>query len=389
MRKIVRIAAPIVVLAAGIGVVQALVAIKPPPEKKEDTARLISLYVDEVVSESVTPAVTTQGEVRPRTEIDLVPQVSGRVIAIAEAFAEGAEFQPDTTLIKIDDADYRLAVIRAQAHVAEAQTNLQRELANAKLKREQWADPSNKVVPTPFALNEPQVAEAQAKVLSAEADLAAAHLNLARTEIKVPFLGRVRERTVGPGQYVEAGSKLGRVFSTDRLEVRLPLTDTQLVELDLPMGFMATGDNAPRVLLKASVGGKEHTWHGRIVRTQAAVDPQTRLIYAIAEVSAPYGAETEAQTPLAVGLFVTAQISGVRAQDAFVIPRVALRSADKVYVINAEDRLEIRTVAVLSTSADRVLLASGVANGERVVTSTLPAATDGMLVQAISRQAGS
>jgi len=80
VRKIVRIAAPIVVLVAGIGVVQALVATKPPPEKKDDALRLISLYVDEVLSESVTISITAQGEVRPKTEIDLVPQVSGRVI---------------------------------------------------------------------------------------------------------------------------------------------------------------------------------------------------------------------------------------------------------------------------------------------------------------------
>ena len=387
VRKIIRIAAPIVVLVAGIGVVQALVATKPPPEKKDDELRLISLYVDEVLSESVTVSITAQGEVRPKTEIDLVPQVSGRVISIAEEFAEGAEFQPNATLVKIDDADYRLAVIHAQARVAEAETNLQRELANAKLKREQWDDKRNKGEPTPFALNEPQVAEAQAKVLSAEAELSEARLNVARTEIKVPFLGRVRERTVGVGQFVNAGSKLGRVFSTDRLEVRLPLTDEQLVELSLPMGFMATADNAPQVLLKASVGNKEHTWHGRIVRTQAAVDQQTRLIYAIVEVSDPYGDGADASTPLAVGLFVTAQIAGTHARDAFVIPRVALRNADKVYVINDEDKLEIRTVDVLSTSTDRVLIHSGLADGERVVVSTIPAAIDGMHVRALSRDA--
>lgn len=385
VRKIVRIAAPIVVLVAGIGVVQALVATKPPPEKKEDALRLISLYVDEVLSESVTISITAQGEVQPKTEIDLVPQVSGRVISIAEEFAEGAEFKPNATLVKIDDADYRLAVVRAQARVAEAETNLQRELANAKLKREQWDDKRNKGVPTPFALNEPQVAEARAKILSAEAELSEARLNVARTEIKVPFLGRVRERTVGIGQFVNAGSKLGRVFSADRLEVRLPLTDEQLVELNLPMGFMATGDNAPPVVLTANVGSREHTWLGRIVRTQAAVDQQTRLIYAIVEVTNPYGDGADGSTPLAVGLFVTARIAGSHARDAFVIPRVALRNADKVYVINDEDKLEIRTVDVLSTSRERVLLNGGVTAGERVVTSTIPAAVDGMHVQAITR----
>lgn len=385
MRKLIKFMAPVIILVAGIGVVQALVAAKPEPEKKDDSLRLVSLYVDEVKAETVTISVNTQGEVRPKTEIDLVPQVSGRIMYVADEFAEGAEFQPNATLIKIHDTEYKLAAVKAEAQVAEAHTNLQKELATAQIKKEQWADRRNKGVPSPYALNEPQVAEAQAKIRSAEAELAEARLNLGRTEIKVPFLGRVMEKSIGIGQYVTAGTKLGRVFSTDKIEVRLPLTDMQLVELNLPMGFVANGTNAPEVVLRASVGTEDHSWTGRIVRTQAAVDQRTRLIYAIAEVSDPYGDGADANMPLAVGLFVTAEIAGVNSQDAFVIPRLALRNADKVYVINDEDKLEIRTVDVLSTSSERVLLTSGVLAGEQVVTSTIPAAVDGMQVKAIKR----
>jgi RND family efflux transporter MFP subunit len=381
----IRTTAPVLVLALGVGVVQALVATKPAPEKKDDSLRLVSLYVDEVFTETSNISVITQGEARPKTEIDLIPQVSGRITYVAEEFAEGAEFQPNTSLIKIEDAEYKMAVIRAEARVAEAQTGLERELATAKLKREQWADRRSDGTPTPFALNEPQVAEARAKIRSAEAELSEAKLNLARTEIHVPFLGRVMEKNVGIGQFVNAGTKLGRVFSTDRIEIRLPLTDAQLVELDLPMGYMAAVGEGHPVKLSAYVGGQEHSWQGNIVRTQATVDQQTRLVYAIAEVIDPYGHKSEAGMPLAVGLFVNAQIASSRSQDAFVIPRLALRNADKVYVINDEDKLEIRTVGVLSTSEERVLLTSGVANGDRVVTSTIPAAVNGMQVKALVR----
>ena len=136
MKKLLKITAPVLVLALSIGVVQALSAAKPAPEKKEESQRLISLYVDEVQSDEVTISVQTQGEVRPKTEIDLIPQVSGRIVAISDSFAEGAEFNPGETLIKIDDTNYKLAVIRAEARVAEAMVAVQRELANAKIKEE-------------------------------------------------------------------------------------------------------------------------------------------------------------------------------------------------------------------------------------------------------------
>ena len=128
MKKLLKITAPVLVLALSIGVVQALSAAKPAPEKKEESQRLISLYVDEVQSDEVTISVQTQGEVRPKTEIDLIPQVSGRIVAISNSFAEGAEFSPGETLIKIDDTNYKLAVIRAQAAVAGARVAVHRAL---------------------------------------------------------------------------------------------------------------------------------------------------------------------------------------------------------------------------------------------------------------------
>ena len=386
MKKFLRVITPILVLVVSIGVVQALSAAKPAPEKKEESQRLISLYVDEVKSDMVTISVKTQGEVRPKTEIDLIPQVSGRIVAVSGSFAEGAEFSPGETLIKIDDTNYKLAVIRAQARVAEAQVAVQRELANAKIKEDHWLDKRTSGEPTAYALNKPQVLEAEAKLMAAEADLKEARLDVARTEINVPFLGRVREKNVGIGQYVTAGMPLGRVFSTDTVEVRLALTDAQLAELNLPMGFMADALNAPVVQFNARVGNNEQSWTGRIVRTHASIDQQTRLIYAIAEVEDPYGLGSDNGAPMAVGMFVQAEIAGVNSQAAMVLPRLALRNADKVYVVNDNNRLEIRTVEVLSTSMETVFVTGGVNVGEKVVTSTIPAAIDGMEVRAITRE---
>ena len=386
MKKFLKVLAPVLVLAVSIGVVQALSAAKPAPEKKEESQRLISLYVDEVKSDMVTISVFTQGEVRPKTEIDLIPQVSGRIVGISESFAEGAEFSPGETLIKIDDTNYKVAVIRAEARVAGAQVAVQRELANAKIKKEHWLDKRTSGEPTAYALNKPQVLEAEALLLAAEADLKEAKLNVARTEINVPFLGRVRDKNVGIGQYVTAGTNLGRVFSTDTVEIRLSLTDAQLAELNLPMGFMADAFNAPVVQFKARIGSQEHFWTGRIVRTHASVDSQTRLIYAIGEVEDPYGLGSDNGAPMAVGMFVHAEIAGVNSQSAMVLPRLALRNADKVYVINDQNRLEIRKVEVISTSEEIVLVSAGVEVGDKVVTSTIPAAVDGMEVRAITRE---
>ncbi|WKD50540.1 efflux RND transporter periplasmic adaptor subunit [Microbulbifer spongiae] len=386
--KYLRAAAPVLVLAVGFGVVQWMSAAKPAPEKKEEEQRLVSLLYTEAREESVLLTVTTQGVVRPHTEIDLTPEVSGRITHISASFAEGAGFKAGETLIQLDDANYRLALARAEAGVAQAQVLLLQAQAQASIKRQQWLSANPDKEPTPLQVNEPQVKEAEANLHSAKAELADATRNLARTRVKLPFRGRVIRRDAGVGQYVSTGTPLGRVFATDLVEVRLPLTDSQLMELGLPMGFVSsTAHPGPIVTLSAQVGQTQRQWRGHIVRTQAAIDQQTRLIYAIAEVRDPYGKGASDGVPLAAGLFVTAQAEGVQAHQALVLPREALRNADTVYVIDENNRLDIRTVEVVSTSENRVVVTAGLADGEKVVTSAIANAVDGMQVQPVTQLA--
>lgn len=386
MRKIAKIAAPItVVVAAAIGL-NVLAASKEAPETKPEAPRTVSLYVEQVRAENVTLSVNTQGEVTPKTQINLVPQVNGRIVKVSDVFAEGGAFGPNTTLIQIDDSDYKLAVISQEARVAQAKVQLERQLADARIKKKQWQDWVKDGTPTPLALNAPQVAEAQANMRAAEADLETAKLNLARTKISVPFQGRVAERSIGLGQFVSQGTQLGRVFATDTVEVRLPLTDAQLAELNLPIGFIAGEIPAPKVTFSAAMGTKTFQWEGKIVRINASIDQQTRLVYAIAEVNDPYGAAADHDVPLAVGMFVNAEIAGIAPRNAMVLPRLALRSEDKVYVIS-DNKLQIRTVDIMATTRDHLYVSAGVAPGEQVVTSPVLSAVEGMTVEAITKTA--
>ncbi len=383
MKTLLKIAAPILVIVISIYLVQALAAGKPAPEQKAPTQRLISLYVDEVKSAVITPGVQTQGEVKPKTQIDLIARVSGHVVSVANEFAEGAEFNPETVLIQLDDSDYKVAVVRAEAQVSAAEVALARELANAEMKKDTWLQKDRTVKPTDFALNKPQVHDARAQLRAAKANLKEAKLNVARTSIQVPFQGRVVSKNVGIGQYITAGTQLGKVFATDVVEVRLPLTDQQLAELDLPMGYMAKPGEGPEVEFTAGTGRSSHHWQGRIIRTNASVDQQTRLIYAIAEVQDPYGQGADFGVPFAVGMFVHANIAGIESKQMMVVPRDALRSADKVYVVDADNKLDIRMVEVFSTSKDQVVLSGGVEVGEKVAISTAPNAAQGMLVEPV------
>jgi RND family efflux transporter MFP subunit len=373
----------VVVLGAVGLLIASVIATQPVPERGSATPRPIAVFVEEAQVESVSLTVTSQGQAQPRTQISLVPQVSGRITYVNEDFIEGGFFEAGETLIRIEDADYRLAVTRASAQVAQARQGLVREQAESDLARSEWAELGEGDA-SALTLREPQLAEARAQLASAEASLQSARLDLQRTRVSAPFPGRVRTRSVGLGQYVSTGTPLGEVFSTDSVLVRLALTDYDLGILGIPIAYNATGDDdGIEVVLSATLAGEPRSWTGRITRTDSAIDSQTRVLYAIAEVEDPYGAAAAGGAPLAVGLFVSAEIEGREVANAFVMPRSALRGENNIYVAEEGGTLSVRTVNVITSDTNRLVVSDGVSSGEMVVISPVRGASNGMRIQSL------
>jgi hypothetical protein len=177
--------------------------------------------------------------------------------------------------------------------------------------------------------------------------------------------------------------------------VRLPLPDTELRFIDLPMLYRGESTEAagPPVRLRARFAGREHTWQGHIVRTEGEIDARSRMVNVVARVEDPYARVTRDgpdgevsppdrdRPPLAVGLFVSAEIQGRRVEDAISLPRAALRNGDAVLLVDAENRLRRREVDVLRTEDERVVIGGGLRAGDAVVVSPLASAVEGMIVR--------
>lgn len=383
IRKFITLIGTLGILFGGVALIALMGAMRPKiePEIPEVTPPTVFYTVAE--PKSVTLDVSAQGEVRPRTDITLTTQVSGRVVATGPEFVNGGAFNKGDMLVKIEDADYRFAVTSAKARVAQAEESLRMEEAEAALAKRDYEElGTSKDSPSDLALRLPQIAQAKAAYEAAQADYRAAQLNLDRTEVKAPFKGRVRERLVGEGQFVAPGAQLGTIFSTNVVEIKLALTDSDLAKLGIPLAFVESKEEpGPPVTLTATVAGHQHHWSGRIARTDGAIDPSTRQVYAIAVVDDPYGAGADNDTPLAVGLFVDARIQGKPYNNAIVLPRSALYGRDTVYVIGQDDKLSKRTVSIVSDARDTITIANGVNPGERVASSPLRGADEGDAVK--------
>ena len=371
-RRVNTIALPIWLVAGLITMGLGIVALNKKPEERRRPNNTLAVMADRARIENVQLSINTQGEARPQIEIDLVPQVGGKIVYVSPNFVEGGIFRRGETLVRIDPADAQVAVIRAEAAVAQAEQTLTREIAEGQIARADYEE-LGRGTPSPLALREPQRQQAEAALTAARADLENARLQLTRTSVTAPFAGRVRSKTADVGQFVAPGTRLGRIFSTDIVEVRLPLTDADLAKIDLPIAFVAESrEAAPKVTLSTTLQGERREWEGRIMRTDASYDTQTRALFAIAEVVDPYGAGATDGVPLAPGLFVDARIDGRSLDNVIVLPRDGLRPRNEVYVVDDTGKAEIREASVIDTSPDRAVLRPGVIReGEIVVVSPM------------------
>lgn len=368
----------LIIVVAFIGL-RILNANKPVPEVSTEAPKPLSVFGEQIELRTLTFTVKVQGEVRPRSEISVTSQVQGRIDYISDSFVDGGYIARGQTIARLDKADYELAVVRARSGVASAEQALAREQAESELAIKDLEE-LGIAQSSPLARREPQMAEAQAALDSAIAQLSEANLALERTIIKAPFNVRVRERSADVGQFITPGQTLGSIFATDSVEVALPITDTQMGQLGLPLAFTHSRQTpGPEVIFSTKVGGQMRHWTGRITRTAAAVNSNSRLINIFGELQDPYGAGSDDGIPMAPGLFVNATITGKVIEDVLWAPRAALRGNDELYVGDQDSgTLSIRKIDVLFSDTEGVYFNVGAEIGELAIVSPVQAAFDGM-----------
>jgi RND family efflux transporter MFP subunit len=368
---------PAAVLVGSLALSVALVVARPVPEAQGALEHRPVVAVVPAAPGAFRMLVRAQGTVEPRTENELVAEVGGRLAWVSPALETGSFFAAGEVLARIEPADYEIAAERARA--ALERTRSQRKLAEASLARSRALREAGAASEAAHEQAESVAAIAAANQREAEAALRQAELELARTELRVPFAGRVREKKADVGQHVARGAPLASVFAVDWAELRLPIQSDEFAFLDLPRAPAAV-DAGPVVRLSGHYAGRRHTWSGRVVRAEGALDPRTRLVHVVARVEDPYGL-VSGLPPLEVGLFVEAEIEGREVPGVVRLPRGALRGDGEVVVVGPDATLRTRRIEVLRIDGETLFVAGGLAAGDRVVARVPSTFVEGMKVR--------
>ena len=375
----------IIIVGVGIAGAMIFIKLKKPPERMEQAEQAPLVEVVQLRSKDIPMVVQGYGTVNPKVEVDIIPEVAGKVVYIHPELIVGGLIPANQTILRIDPRDYELAVRQAEAAVADAGVLLETEQAEAQVARTEWSQLHPDTEPTSsLVLREPQIRKAKALLDSSEAQLASAQLRLERTSLFMSFDVLVTTENVDLGQYVVMGQPLAKAYGTGSVEIEVPLKDSDLAWFDVfENSIFSNGDSNSAKSTPAKViadfAGAEHTWKGYVVRTVGQVDRTSRMISVVVEVPEPFDARN-GRPPLLPGIFAEVLIQGNTLRNAVAVPRDAIREGNQMWLVNS-NHLEIRPLKIVRVDKNFAYIVSDDLDEANVIISSLDVVIDGMEVR--------
>ena len=340
----------------------------------------------DVIIEILTPKdfqvqISSNGTTTPLTQTVLTAEVGGEVIYRSKKFAEGASVIEGEILAKIDDTDLQLQYKNALLQLANAEVQYSLQLAEAEVAKKAW-DKIGDGVASDLTLKKPQLKQAEAFLEVAKAQVSSAAKKLNKTEIIAPYAGRIQNVNIDLGSTIIPGQPVGAMYTSSEIEITLAVKDNDLQFLSIPMdGRKLNPSEQASVVIESFYKGKNQSWKGKLERVDGVIDPVTRMINLIAVFKNDF---IEIDKPnLPIGLFVEAKIDGITLKNIFEIPINSISEDNEVYIVDKDNQLELRKLTILKKYSEFVIIKDGLKAGERLVTSKLSTASDGIKVNPV------
>lgn len=363
---------PIAILVIIIIVINVMLSNKPKAFNRKPPERIEVVEAEPIEFSDFQVFIDSYGNIQASTSSNLVAQVSGQVISVADNFETGLPIKAGQELLKIDDRDYLIEVRIARAEVANARLALNEEKAQSNQALKDWEKINPNKQANALVLREPQLASAQAKLDAAAARLEKTKLSLSRTQVVAPYDGYIVKRLVSEGELINSNTPVASVFASNSLEVRLPVPSNKVQFLN------TQSKKSAQVKLEADFAGETESWIVPLDRSDSVIDEQTRQWYVTAKLPEDF---LKNNTQVKVGQFVSAEIEGELLKDVIVVPSKVLTANDEIFIYN-DEAVHRRDIKILWQDDKNTVIAprgreQELTEGELLVTSKLTFVADG------------
>lgn len=379
-------------LLAGVLGFVALQALAPDPGQvpRQVSAPLVQVETLNLITGPL--PVRGNGPVRPRAEVVLVAQVSGEIVEASPALVTGGRFQQGETLARIDPRPYRAALDQAEADRQARRADL--TFAETQLERDQQLALSGAASERRRDETLNQRDRARAQIAGLDALISSRAIDLERTALTAPFDGQVITESIDVGSVVRPGVEVARLYATDIFEIVVPFSDREAALI--PGLWALNGGETPEAFATLPFRGRLYRWDGYVDRVEAGIDPDTRTIDVVVRIPNPTqpgrivgnGSKdtvTEAP-PMLIGTYAAVEIEGTALSYA-LIPRIALRNDDTIWIVSADQTLDMLNVEVIQDQGRMIAINSPeLESGIQLVVSDLPIASAGLAVRVAEPQ---
>lgn len=388
-----------ILLGSGLGG-YALWAAREEPKRRPRSEEGVAVETLRVRRETVRLPVLASGVVTAARDLQVFPQVEGRLVWLFKKLTPGTFVPKGQPLFRIDDRDYRLRVQQVRAEVQQAKTELALERGRRRVAELEWKQLGHKnedgAAEAELALREPQLEAAKAALEAAKAKLETAKLQLSRTTFRAPFDAVIAESNAEIGQIASPQQRLARLVGTDRFWVRANVRASMLPHIAIP-GLDGATEGA-RVVTTLDTGEHTVTRSGRVIRLLSGLQPDSRMAQLLCTIEDPLGRlagnpplhdtkdgpSPSPRYPILLDSYVDLRIEGKHERSLIELDRDALRKGDRAYVLDPErQRLEIRELQIAREHPEHVWVSSGLEDGDRVIVSALAYAVEGMRVREV------
>jgi RND family efflux transporter MFP subunit len=379
--KLIMLLLCILIIAAGAFGANYLVSTAPKANRQPPAKMSPLVQVMHVQPQEETIVIHAAGTVIPARELTLKSRVAGEIVAIHPEFGEGGIVHKGDLVLQIDDQDYKLLLAQKQSAVVEARYALKLELGKQDVAQREWAllngDSAADPADADLALRRPHLEKARSDVAAAEAELEQARLQLERTRILAPFNALILGTNVERGSQVASQESLATLVGIDEYHVQVSIPVDRLQWITIPRHNSNPGARA-RIVYQ---GDAER--EGTVIKLLGDLESEGRMARLLLAVEDPLelARPKTARPPMLIGEYVRVAIQGRRIEQAYRIPRSALRENTRIWVAASDDTLQIRDIEPLWRGAETVLLNEGLKPGDRLIVSDLAAPVAGMPVE--------
>lgn len=368
-------------IAVTILIITLLVLGRASTQKTAYTPPPTYVTIEPLTAKDYPKSYSTFGRVMPAKEVQIRPQISGKVVSIAPNLYKGSQHKKGEVLFTLEDADYQSILKERQAALSHANLELKVEKSRQIIAEKEWellekdffSPGQNK----DLALRKPHIRLAQAKLEAAKSQVNTAKRTLEKAKIKAPFDGFIKNDQIEQGQFVTPSSLCAIFVGTHKFHV----------EASIPWKFLPDIMQAHHTQTTYQVHihmyeQPENTFDGYVMHLIPDLTPQSTLAKLLVEVPNPLKTKDPQSLPLFLSSFVEVKFPVASLTQVIKIPRKALRDQNSIWLMQ-DNKLHIQIISPVYQDFDSLYVDDPSLVGQNLVTSFISAPLEGIQLEAV------